>query len=109
MVNLPIIFTLQSGPSAQAHLDRLLMKRALFQEVACSWGLPCQEPNTHAGAHVNDPISQETRDTWLNALTPFIDLEVADVWGGHRMAKEDTGGASWLLVYRAGELHPQPR
>lgn len=53
---------------------------------------------TSSALHVNEPITQESRDVGPSALTPLSSIEVADIFGGDGMVKEDTFGAAALAT-----------
>jgi CubicO group peptidase (beta-lactamase class C family) len=53
---------------------------------------------TSPSAHVNDPITQESKYTGLNAATPQSQTLIADIFGGDDMYKDDCYGPAALAA-----------
>lgn len=53
---------------------------------------------TSPSAHVNDPITQESRYTGLNAAAPQSQTLIADIFGGDGMHKDDCYGPATLAA-----------
>jgi CubicO group peptidase (beta-lactamase class C family) len=70
----------------------------LNQAVLVPGGFDVRKWNTPASAHVNDPVTQESQYTGLNAMTPLSSINISAIYGGDGMVKEDTYAAASLAA-----------
>jgi CubicO group peptidase (beta-lactamase class C family) len=76
--------------SGQAYYDYL------SSNILSPGGYDVRKYATAASAHVNDPVTQESKWTGMGAMTPQSYNEVAFVFGGDGMCKEAAFGAMSL-------------
>lgn len=70
----------------------------LNSAVLTPGGYNVRKWDTAASSHANEPITQESRDVGASALTPLSNIQVADIFGGDGMVKEDCHGAASLAT-----------
>jgi hypothetical protein len=80
------------------HVTGMAYYDYLSSAVLKPGGYDVRQWPTSPSAHVNDPITQESRDTGLNAATPQSQTLIADIFGGDDMYKDDCYGPAALAA-----------
>jgi len=80
------------------HVTGMAYYDYLSSAVLKPGGYDVRQWPTSPSAHVNDPITQESSDTGLNAATPQSQTLIADIFGGDDMYKDDCYGSAALAA-----------
>jgi len=80
------------------HVTGMTYYDYLSSAVLKPGGYDVRQWPTSPGAHLNDPITQESKYTGQNAATPQSQTLIADIFGGDDMYKDDCYGSAALAA-----------
>lgn len=87
------------------HVTGMAYYAYLSSAVLKPGGYDVRQWPTSPSAHINDPITQESKNTGLNAATPQIQTLIADIFGGDDMYKDDCYGPAALAASATTLVH----